>query len=51
MFDGFFLLVDSFDSLKHELEYIEKEQKQIDFDAAILEKRLRKVMDTGIKNI
>ena len=41
----FFL--DSFESLHHELDYIEKEQSKIDKDAAILEKRLRKVMDTG----
>lgn len=39
--------VETFDSMQQEIESIEKQQKQIDSEAAILEKRLRKIMDTG----
>lgn len=33
--------------IQNELEALEREQKQIDKQAAILEKEIRKVMETG----
>lgn len=38
---------DSFETIQEEIDFVEKEQKQNDFEAAILEKRLRKIMEIG----
>lgn len=40
----------SFESMQQELAHIDKEQKRIDREALILEKRLRKLMETGLMN-
>lgn len=34
--------------MQQELAYIDKEQKRIDREASILEKRLRKLMEAGL---
>ena len=42
-----YFLLDSYTNLQDELSDIEKKQQKIDSEAAILEKRLRKVMSMG----
>lgn len=43
----FSIISDTFESLIEEQSTIDSEQKKIDHQASILEKRLRKLMETG----